>query len=341
MKWKKYMRFTKSEKMEIIKLIDGSNISANRTLKELGIPSSTFYKWYNKYLQKGMDGLSTSKRSQNRVWNKIPQQERTRVVNIALEKEGFTCRELAWHITDTEKRYISESSVYRILRERGLITAPHHIVLSAANEFKRKTTYVNEMWQTDFSYFRITGWGNYYMSSVLDDYSRFLIVGDLLPTMKAEDARATIDKAIFSSGISPNQMPKLLSDNGSCYIAQEFRAYLKLKGIHQINGAPCHPQTQGKIERYHRTIKNVVLLENYYSPEELQRAITKFVHYYNYERYHESLDNMTPADVYFGRAEKVRRKRAKIKRETMLKRKEDYFKQKLILEKQKLEVPLN
>ncbi|MCC7301510.1 MAG: transposase family protein [Bacteroidia bacterium] len=222
-----------------------------------------------------------------------------------------------------------------------MITAPHHIVLSAANEFKRKTTFVNEMWQTDFSYFRITGWGNYYMSSVMDDYSRFLIVGDLLSTMKAEDARATIDKAIISSGISPNKMPKLLSDNGSCYIAQEFRAYLKLKGIHQINGAPCHPQTQGKIERYHRTIKNVVLLENYYSPEELQRAITKFVHYYNYERYHESLDNMTPADVYFGRAEKVRRNREKIKRETMFKRKEDYFKQKLILEKQKLEVTLN
>lgn len=335
------MRFTKSEKMEIIKLIDGSNISANKTLKELGVPSSTFYKWYKKYLHGGFDALAVNKRSQRRVWNKIPQEERNRVVEIALNKESFTCRELAWYITDTEKRYISESSVYRILRERGLITAPHHIVLSAADEFKRKTTYVNEMWQTDFSYFRITGWGNYYMSTVLDDYSRFIITWDLCVNMKADDARTTIDKAIINSGISKNQMPKLLSDNGSCYIANEFRTYLNQRGIKQINGAPCHPQTQGKIERYHRTIKNVVLLENYYSPEELQRAITQFVHHYNYLRYHESLANVTPADVFYGRAEKVRRRREKIKRDTIRKRKENYFKQKSNLTKQKQIVTLN
>lgn len=336
------MRFSASEKMEIIKLIDESNISANRTLKELGIAPSTFYHWYKRYLDKGFDGLqSNARRSQKQVWNKIPKPERKRVVKIALEKEDYTCRELAWYITDTQKRYISESSVYRILREYGLITAPHHIVLSAADEFKKKTTHVNEMWQTDFSYFRITGWGNYYMSSVLDDYSRFIIAWDLLPNMKADDARTTVDKAIIQSGISPNQMPKLLSDNGSCYIATEFRNYLKHVGIKQINGAPCHPQTQGKIERYHRTLKNVILLENYYSPEELHRAIAQFIHYYNYERYHESLGNLTPADVYYGRAEKIRRARAKIKRDTIAKRKEDYFKQKQILENNKKELTLN
>ena len=335
------MRFTQSEKMEIIKLIDGSNVSANRTLKELGVPSSTFYKWYKKYLDGGFDALTVSKRNQKQVWNKIPQQERNRVVDIALNKESFTCRELAWYITDTQKRYISESSVYRILRERGLITAPHHIVLTASDEFKRKTTYVNEMWQTDFSYFRITGWGNYYMGSVLDDYSRFIIAWDLLPNMKANDVRGTIDKAIINSGVSRNQMPKLLSDNGSCYIAAEFKEYLHQMEIIPIHGAVCHPQTQGKIERYHRTIKNVVLLENYYSPEELHRAIAKFVHYYNYERYHESLGNLTPADVFYGRAEKIRRKREKIKRDTIRKRKEDYFKQKQIMQKQKLELTLN
>ena len=335
------MRFSQSEKMEIIKLVDGSAISANRTLRELGIHSSTFYKWYNRYLQGGFDALATSKRSQNQVWNRIPQTERNRVIEIALNKETYTCRELAWYITDTEKRYISESSVYRILRERGLITAPHHVVLSASDEFKKKTTYVNEMWQTDFSYFRITGWGNYYMGTVLDDYSRFIVAWELLPNMKVDDARSTVDKAILNSGLSKNQMPKLLSDNGSCYIAQEFKEYLKGQGIKPINGAPCHPQTQGKIERYHRTIKNVILLENYYSPEQLQRAIAQFVHYYNYQRYHESLGNLTPADVYYGRAEKIRRQREKIKHQTIQKRKEEYFLKKQILEKQKLKLALN
>lgn len=125
--------------MEIIKLIDGSNISANKTLKELGVPSSTFYKWYKKYLAAGFDALEVrGKRNQNRVWNKIPQEERNSVVEIALNKEYFTCREIARYITDNDGWHISESSVYRILRERGLITAPHHIVLSAADEYKKK-----------------------------------------------------------------------------------------------------------------------------------------------------------------------------------------------------------
>jgi putative transposase len=330
------MRFTQSEKIEIIKLVDGSNISANRTLKELGIHPSTYYKWYDRFIKGGFDALAPNKRNQNQVWNKIPQHERNRVVEIALDNETYTCRELAWHITDTEKRYISESSVYRILRERGLITAPHHVVLSAADEFKKKTSYVHEMWQTDFSYFRITGWGNYYMGSVLDDYSRFIVAWELLPNMKVEDARSTVEKAIVYSGLTKNQMPKLLSDNGSCYIAAEFKEYLRKRGIKPIHGAACHPQTQGKIERYHRTIKNVILLENYYSPEELQRAIAEFVHYYNFKRYHESLDNMTPADVYYGRAEIIRRQREKTKQLTIAKRKKEYF-----LEKQKLQLALN
>jgi len=132
------MRYTQSEKMEIIRLVDGSTISANQTLKELGIHSSTYYQWYKKYLDGGFDALAAGKRSPTQIWNKIPQEERNRVVEIAIEKEYLTCRELAWHITDTEKRFISESSVYRILRACGLITAPHHIVLSAAMNLRIK-----------------------------------------------------------------------------------------------------------------------------------------------------------------------------------------------------------
>jgi transposase InsO family protein len=256
-------------------------------------------------------------------------------VEVALEKPELSSRELAWHITDTEKRFISESSVFRILKERGLITAPAHILLSAADEFEKKTNRVNEMWQTDFTYFKIVGWGYYYLCTILDDYSRFIIAWELKKNMKAEDARSTVDKAIFYSGISPNQMPKLLSDNGSCFIADDFRTYLKDQGIKQINGAPCHPQTQGKIERYHRTMKNVVKLDNYYSPEELERALKAFVHNYNYNRYHESLQNLTPADVYFGRAEKIKRKRAKIKQQTIRMRREEYLNHKMNLRNEK------
>lgn len=335
------MRLTQSEKYEIIKLVDGSNESANRTLKELGINRSTFYGWYKRYLEDGYDGLSSHKRDQNRVWNKIPPVEKNRVVEIALEQPDLSSRELAWFITDNEKRFISESSVYRILRERGLLTAPAHILLSASDEFKDKTTRVHEMWQTDFTYFKIPGYGNYYLSTILDDYSRFIVAWELRSNMKSDDARSTVDMALCQTGLKKENRPKLLSDNGSCYIANEFRNYLKEMGIKQINGAPCHPQTQGKIERYHRTMKNVVKLDVYYSPEELERAMDAFVHYYNYKRYHESLQNLTPADVYFGRAEQRKKMRAKIKTKTIQTRKEEYFKRKQNCNTNKFKLTLN
>ena len=136
-----------------------------------------------------------------------------------------------------------------------------------------------------------------------------------------------IDKA----GLKNGQAPKLLSDNGSCYVATELKDYLKDQyEMKQVHGKPAHPQTQGKIERYHRTMKNVVKLHYYYSPEELEKALEEFVNHYNNERYHESLKNLTPADVYYGRGEEILKERAKIKQNTLQKRKQNYYKQKMI-----------
>lgn len=258
-------------------------------------------------------------------------EEKNQVVEIALENSHMSSRELAWYITDEHKYYISESSVYRILKERGLITAPAYIVMSAGDEFKEKTQRVNQMWQTDFTYFKIINWGWYYLSTVLDDYSRYIIGWDLCKNMGQEDARATIDRALLITGLSENQRPKLLSDNGPCYIANELKEYFKKIGVKHIHGAPMHPQTQGKIERYHRSMKNVVKLENYYSPEQLRLAIAEWVHHYNHNRYHESLNNVTPADVFYGKDKSILTQRETIKRKTMEKRRKLYLKNKLLL----------
>jgi len=316
------MRYSQSEKMEIIRLVDGSDISATATLKELGINKSTFYNWYKSYQNKGEKGLA-SRRALCRSWNKIPEKVRNKVINIALECTDLSARELAWYITDQEKYFISESSVYRILKERGLITSPAHIVLSASSSFKDKTTRINQMWQTDFTYFKVVGWGWYYLSSVMDDYSRYIISWELCNTMKAPDVEQSIEKAIAHSGVDRRYMPKLLSDNGSCYISNELNVYLTEKGIQQIHGKPCHPQTQGKIERYHRSMKNVIKLDNYYSPEELKKAIDEFINHYNYQRYHEAINNLRPSDVYYGKAAQIIRQREKIKQQTLLNRKRE------------------
>lgn len=166
------MRLTAAEKYEIILEVTQSETGVKRTLESYGIPRSTFYGWYQNYLENGYDGLRPNRRTGRRQWNSIPEQQKDLVVEIALEHTELSSRELAHKITDEQGIFISESSVYRILKQRDLIPAPNHFLLSAANEFKDKTQFVHQMWQTDFTYFKIIGWGWYYLSTVLDDYSR-------------------------------------------------------------------------------------------------------------------------------------------------------------------------
>ena len=316
------MRRSASEKLEIIRIVEGSELGVKRTLEELRINRSTFYEWYRNYLEEGFDGLKSKVRQQKTFWNKIPIKERNRVVELALERTDLSPRELAFYITDTQGWFISESSVYRILKERGLITSPAWILMAAADEFKDKTKFVHQQWQTDFTYFKIIGWCWYYLSTVLDDYSRYIISWEVCKNMETEDAKRSLDEAIKLSGVSNEEMPRLLTENGSCYTSIEFNNYLQRINMGHVKGAPYHPQTQGKIERYHRTMKNIVKLEHYFFPDELRAKLAEFVNYYNNERYHEALGNVTPADVYFGRAKQIKMERHEMKLKTLKERRE-------------------
>jgi transposase InsO family protein len=104
--------------------------------------------------------------------------------------------------TDTEKYFVSEASVYRLLKAHDLIASPAFIVMKAADEFKDKTTAPNQLWQTDFTYLKVIGWGWFYLSTILDDFSRFIVAWKLCTTMKAEDVTATLDLALKGSGLS-------------------------------------------------------------------------------------------------------------------------------------------
>ena len=114
--------------------------------------------------------------------------------------------------------------------------------------------------------------------------------------------------------------PRLLSDNGPSYVASDLADWLGIRGMTHIRGAPCHPQTQGKIERWHQTLKNRILLEHAYLPGELEKQVADFVEHYNHARAHESLSNLTPADVYFGRGGGILAERERIKRQTPMDR---------------------
>lgn len=314
------MRYPASEKVEIIQLVEHSHLPAKTTLDKLGIPRATFYRWHERYRDGGPEALADHRSRPDRVWNRIPDAVRQQIIDLALDVPELSPRELAVRFTDERRYFVSESSVYRLLKAHDLITSPAYVVIKAANEFKDKTTAINQMWQTDFTYLKITGWGWYYLSTVLDDFSRYIVAWKLCTNMCASDVMATLDLALAASGldhITVLHRPRLLSDNGSSYVAGDLAEWLEDKGMEHVRGAPYHPQTQGKIERWHQTLKNRILLNNYYLPGDLEQQISAFVEHYNHARYHESLDNLTPADVYFGRANSILAERQRIKRETL------------------------
>jgi putative transposase len=168
-------------------------------------------------------------------------------------------------------------------------------------EYRVKTKRVNQMWQTDASYLLVKNWGWYYLISVLDDFSRKILAWLLQPSMDRVPAE---DRA------------KLLSDRGSALIAKPCGEYLDAKGLGHIFASPYHAQTNGKIERYHRSCKEEINLIVWEYPDDLGQEIGKFVSYYTTSRYHQALGNVTPHDVYYGRREAILERRRVLKRET-------------------------
>ena len=324
------MRYSASEKREIIELVERSSLPVRRTLDKLGIPKSTFYGWYERYREGGDEALSDTRPNCNPVWNRLPKKVRKSILALALERPELSARELA--VLYTERGYfVSESSVYRLLKAHDLITSPAFILMKAADKFQHPTTAPNQLWQTDFTYLKVIGWGWFYLSTVLDDYSRYVLAWKLCDGMRARDVSDTLDLALKSSGLETatvKHRPRLLSDNGPSYVSAELKDWLDDHGMGHTRGRPYHPMTQGKIERWHRSMKNQVLLENYYLPGDLEARLGEFINYYNTQRYHESLNNLTPEDVYTGRGQTVLNRRMKIKQKTIAERRRLYYKQK-------------
>ena len=173
------------EKRELIHLVEHSSLPVGRTLEALGLAPSTFYRWYAQFQEDGEAGLAPKSAAERQFWNRIPDSVQRQLVKLALDHPDKSPRELAWHFTDRERYFVSESSVFRILKGFDLIENPAFEVVRAAKRFKKPTTRPNQLWQTDFTYFKITGWGWYYLSSVLDDFSRYILAWKLTPTTLA------------------------------------------------------------------------------------------------------------------------------------------------------------
>jgi len=303
------------EKAEIIALVTDSGLPCHRALAQLGLPRSTYYRW----LKRQTEGKLEDRKSGSPLpWNKISPEEEARVLAEARASPELSCRQLAFKIIDSGHTYISESTVYRILKREGLIKPTEIIGFKAAKEYRCKTKRPNEFWASDCCHLRVVDWGWYYLETVMDDFSRFILSWDLKTDMTGGSLEDVMQQAVDFTGMTDvpvEDRTVLLSDNGAGYISQQFNQYLRLVGIRHITASPFHPQTNGKIERYHRTIKGEINQVPYDMPSELKEAIRSFIEYYNYRRYHEGLGNVTPYDAYIGRHLEIiqRRKEAKSK----------------------------
>ena len=201
------MRYPASEKLEIIRLVERSHLPVRRTLDKLGIPSTTFYRWYERYRAFAEAGLEDRTSGPGRVWNRIPDDVRRQIVDLALDEPELSPRELAVTFTDTRGYFVSEASVYRLLKAHDLITSPAFVVIKAADEFRDKTTVPNQLWQTDFTYLKVIGWGWFYLSTSLGGQ---MIGGAGLNAKSDEESDADSDGTSASLFGAP--LPRLRPD---------------------------------------------------------------------------------------------------------------------------------
>jgi transposase InsO family protein len=312
---------TGERRREIVELVAKSPHTVGATVAEIGVSKSSFYRWRAR-MESGL-----RRREKKAVWNELRPEERQLVLDQALAQPPLSARELEFWLCDHANFSISESTVHRLLKAHGLLPGRAPEQEPAAKEWRHKTRRINEIWQSDATRFFIPGWGHYWMVSVLDDYSRRILAWELVPDLQAPSLAHVIQLALEATGLiqaPPVQKPVLLTDNGSGYISTVMEAYLRSHELRHIRARSHHPQTTGKIERMHRTLKDEVTLIVHTSPDELRAAIARFVAWYNSQRYHEALHNVTPDDVWFGRRETILARRKTLQIRTVIARRERY-----------------
>lgn len=317
-------RYSASEKLEILQLVWESNLSVRHAVRQIGISRATYYEWLDRYQHGGLAGLENRRPLARRVWNRLDAAQQADVLSTARAYPDRSARELAALVTDKGEFFVSESTVLRLLKAHDLLVRQPYILLKAAEKYHTPTTRIHQLWQTDFTYFHIQHWGWYYLQTVMDDYSRFVLGWRLCADMTHASAIQTLDLARQFAQIEQVRVgmkPRLLTDNGSSFLHAKFEAYLKRAQIDHIRTAPHHPTTQGKIERFHLSSKNRLLLNIYATPERLELAIGEWIEHYNHARYHEALHNVTPADVYYGRQPQILTQRQQLKLATIARRK--------------------
>lgn len=274
---------------------DKTEIAAAQMVSWIGITRSKFYSWQQRY----------GKVNEHNAW--IPRDfwltdtEKQAIINYyhAHPLEGY--RRLTYMMMDDDVAAVSPSSVYRVLSQAGVLSPWDRQPSKKGTGFEQPLK-PHEHWHIDISYLNISG-TFYYMCSVLDGFSRYLVHWDIRETMTEKDVEVILQRAREKF---PHARPRIISDNGPQFIAKDFKEFIRLSGMTHVKTSPYYPQSNGKLERYHQTIKSTCIrVKSPLSREDAVRLVTAFIEHYNEQRLHSAIGYITPQDKLAGRAQAI------------------------------------
>lgn len=282
-----------------------SSLPVNWFVGRLGISSSKYYSWIGRQGQLNKHNGSLPRNHWIVDW------ETDAILRYAKDHPGEGYRRLTYMMIDEDVVAVSPSTTYRVLKTAGMLNRWNKVKQSAKGQGFEQPTVPHQHWHTDIKYVNYYGTFLFFIS-VIDGYSRFMVHHELRMSMQTFDVQITLQRAFEKY---PGCKPRIISDNGSQFISKDFAEYLKQLGLQHIRTSFAYPQSNGKVERYHRTLQQECLQKkSFINLDDARKQIARFVDYYNTKRLHSSLYYLTPEDFIFGRVEeKLKLRERKLK----------------------------
>jgi transposase InsO family protein len=275
---------------------DRAELKKQTLIHWIGISRSKFYDWQKRY----------GKINEHNRW--IPRDfwlaewEKQAIVNYFLDHPGQGYRRLTYMMLDANVVAVSPSSTYRILRHAGLLRRWNESHKSSKGTGFQQPLKPHEHWHVDVSYINVAG-TFYYLCSVLDGYSRLITHWEIRASMTEADIEIVLQRAAEAF---PDVHPRVISDNGPAFIAKDFKEFIRISGMTHVRTSPYYPQSNGKVERWHQSLKRECIRpKTPLTIEQVRRVVADYVHQYNTKRLHSAIGYVTPLDKLHGRAEQI------------------------------------